>query len=369
MCGLVGVAGNFGVPDEAVFSALLIADSVRGTDSTGAAVLSRTNALNTIKALGNPFGLLDTKAYDREVNGLVSTVFLGHNRYATLGKKTTNNAHPFTFGHICGAHNGTLESWSHAALDELAGEEYDVDSQSIFAAIEKVGIDETAKVMEGAWALSWIDLQRKKLCFWRNDERPLWYAYYGEKMKLAWASKSGMIGFAVDNAGQRLYKGEYYPFVDDTLYEWDIPKLAAAEKDVLVEPEKRDLKGKGGSWSSGYGCGSRLYEWEDDWKPTQITAHPKFALEPVEIFGSEESPYGGVVDEETFQSINKCKCSFCTAPMVFGEEGITIDVVNDVLLCGDCTATVDTVIYVSPVALRGLDTVLKSAAGTPPFTA
>lgn len=376
MCGLVGVAGPLGVFDEAVFTALLIADSVRGTDSTGAAILSKSNAIQIVKALGNPFQLLDTKTFDREVNGLASQVFLGHNRFATLGKKTIVNAHPFQYGSITGAHNGTLESWSHSNLEDLVKESFDVDSQAIFAAIDRVGIDETAKVMEGAWALSWIDQKRKKLCFWKNDERPLWYAFYGDTPRLTWASKSGMIGFAADNAGQHIFKQEYYKFDDDTLYEWDLPLLSSAQKGEIIQPEKRKLAGKAGSWTSGYGCGTSRYSWEEDDFGTSTTGTHSGPFVPdkpsapskLTIYGSEGSPYGGVVSEEEMGAINECACSFCQAPIVYGDEGVVIDLVNDTLLCQDCSPSFDTTIYVSPVALGGLQAVFdKTELNVVPF--
>src|SRR3546814_8848521 len=69
-----------------------------------------------------------------------SLAFVGHNRFATKGKVNDLNAHPFHYGNIVGAHNGTLEKSSWDALDKKLGEDTDVDSQAIITSIATFGI-------------------------------------------------------------------------------------------------------------------------------------------------------------------------------------------------------------------------------------
>src|SRR3546814_3133548 len=105
-----------------------------------------------------------------------SLAFVGHNRFATKGKVNDLNAHPFHYGNIVGAHNGTLEKSSWDALDKKLGEDTDVDSQAIIKSIATFGIEETVPLLQGAWALVWFDMEAQTLNFLRKDERPLLWA-------------------------------------------------------------------------------------------------------------------------------------------------------------------------------------------------
>lgn len=81
---------------------------------------------------------------------------LAHTRHATQGPKTLECAHPFRIGRIIGAHNGCI--WNHEELNKIrkeAGlEEYEVDSQHIFDALDQ---RQDFKHMEGYGAIEWVD--------------------------------------------------------------------------------------------------------------------------------------------------------------------------------------------------------------------
>lgn len=349
MCGIVGIAGGLSYADERIFEALLVADYLRGTDSTGVAAFRKSGEVKVVKRLGHPFNLIGTKEYAGAVNGPATSVLLGHNRYTTSGASSIQNAHPFNFDHITGVHNGTLSWESHGALDKLAGREYPVDSMSLYAALAKVGIDEVAKVLEGAFAMVWIDAKEETLNFWRNDERPLWYCFSKTKKILGWASKHPYLSYGFGSFDIDFETDEkgycFFPFKEDTLYSWEIRDLLSPAKTVAPVPNKRPLKAKGGTpvWMS-YGGSSSWGEWGPSSGGSE-TSNKKRSR--VAMLGSSASPYAGVVLREEFEDISKDGCSFCRNPVLWGSKNIIIDTVNGEILCDTCSPGTSTVVRVT----------------------
>lgn len=189
MCGLVGVAGLFNGKEEKALKELLIVDSLRGVDSTGLAVVPRqAGEARITKDLGDPFQLMDTKGFENLFKGM-NRVAIGHNRYGTMGKAIRANAHPFEFDTLIGAHNGTLKSkWKIPD-----GQKYDVDSQALYAHMDKEGVKDLMQYMEGAWALVWWDKVEETINFLRNKERTLYLAYANDDKCVFWASERWML--------------------------------------------------------------------------------------------------------------------------------------------------------------------------------
>ena len=96
MCGLVGMAGNVVEQDKKALKYLLRFDTVRGEDSTGLAVVTeKDNKIEVHKRVGVPDLLFEEDAaFDAKhiYQGPRGKVFIGHNRYATRGKITDDNA-------------------------------------------------------------------------------------------------------------------------------------------------------------------------------------------------------------------------------------------------------------------------------------
>lgn len=196
MCGLVGVAGHsLDMYHRQMFSLLLLFDHVRGTDSTGAAFVDDNKNIEVVKALGHPFNLFETKKYDTLISKMSNKVLLGHNRYKTIGAANLFNAHPFHYGSIVGAHNGTLTNWRSLDIDYS---NINTDSQAIYTAVNKLGIEETLANIKGAYALTFYDQTNDSMHLIRNTERPLFYAYLDDRKTLVWASEEWMIWAAVD---------------------------------------------------------------------------------------------------------------------------------------------------------------------------
>ena len=188
MCGLVGVAGYIDGAYNKVFKQLLIIDSIRGEHSTGILAVHTNGATNVHKQVGSPFELFDSKALD-ETMKYTCNLLMGHNRYATTGDVVKKNAHPFECGGLIGAHNGTLRN--KYLLKDSA--DYTVDSENLYHHMDEHGVADTLKIVNGAFALSWYDIDEETINFIRNDERPLHGTFSLDMKTLIWASEPWML--------------------------------------------------------------------------------------------------------------------------------------------------------------------------------
>lgn len=206
MCGLVGMAGNLCIKSNKAFRTAQLVDQFRGVHSTGVAFVP-IGAKEVIidKELGVPNNLwAESNLYDNK--GILSRVPLavvGHNRAATIGDVTIDNAHPFKHEHIHGAHNGTLRVYS----DLKGSDKYDVDSKALFHHISEEGARDTWSNFLGAAALSWWDDKEKTINLVRNKERPLHVAYFKKGTAIIWASEEWMIHAALESAGLEVDEG------------------------------------------------------------------------------------------------------------------------------------------------------------------
>ena len=102
MCGLIGYTGQQR-PDLFKVSHILADNDARGGHSSG---IYLNNKLE--KTVGKSSNLL--LKIGKYQNANFKTV-IAHTRYATHGKQTAKNAHPYKYGKIIGAHNGVLDNY------------------------------------------------------------------------------------------------------------------------------------------------------------------------------------------------------------------------------------------------------------------
>lgn len=248
MCGLVGIAGDTTGNWKEVFTELLLIDSVRGAHSTGAGTVGRANLdYKLAKEPGHPYNLFHKKEFEdlMSVNN-ASKVFMGHNRYATIGEHSEGNAHPFAFDQVMGMHNGTLDKWIIKDLHEHAS--YGTDSEAIMSSINEWGVAETAKKMLGAWALVWFDKRDDTLNFLRNDKRPLHYCYSEDRNTLIWASEVEMIQYILGRKGKKSRDNEFWTTTKDTHYSWKVPQAMNKPFDA---PAQTKVEGKSYTYYAG----------------------------------------------------------------------------------------------------------------------
>lgn len=235
MCGLVGVAGNLYKPHIDAFTQLLFVDTLRGQDSTGVAGCDLDGKAALLKSVGPAVDLIDRRGYD-DVVRLTRRVIIGHNRFGTMGGKTKENAHPFAFDEVIGAHNGTVDFASKNRM--IDGNKFGTDSEAIFNNIDIEGPDETIPKLDGAYALVWFNRRYAELNMIRNKERPLHYAYTKDRTVMFWGSEIGMLQWILRRNGID-YDNKIFELPIDKLYTWEVPKGS----DKFAEPAAQEIEG------------------------------------------------------------------------------------------------------------------------------
>lgn len=248
MCGLVGMAGNFIDADKKAFRNLLRFDVVRGEHSTGVATVDKgSEMIHLYKKVGAP-DLLFSAYEDFELNGTYkgpdAKLFIGHNRYATKGAVTDDNAHPFYHGGIVGAHNGTLDT----VFGLKDGNKFAVDSEAIFYTLSQMNDVEAISNIDGAYALTWYDANENKLKVIRNKERPLHWCRRKDSDVIYWASMPWMLELALAYAN--VTHTDVIEFNKDTLYSLDLDFVDNGKAKDMKWSIKQNVKGK--EWASSY---------------------------------------------------------------------------------------------------------------------
>jgi hypothetical protein len=247
------VVGDLFVNDKKAFKFMLEMDTVRGPHSTGIAHITDDFPKNVsiIKDVGTPWDMIGkhTKEFfnhDKDFGHIHgnSIALMGHNRWATVGKVSPDNAHPFLCGNIVGAQNGTIPREYREKLDDW--EFYDTDTEALFANINEYGVENVIPNMSGAWALTWYDKKEDTFNVLRNDERPLVYAWKKGGKVLYYASEAWMIYAATEKYNIEIENDLCYHFDENRHYSWKLGKANGFKRDVetsrilkgFVEPPK-----------------------------------------------------------------------------------------------------------------------------------
>lgn len=206
MCGIVGVIGSIDKRVEGMFKTLLQVDTERGPHSTGVLGVVFDKSSHITKELGTPWDFYKTTDFNVKLQQKLHKALIGHNRWATKGEITKENAHPFKHGNISGVHNGTLRG--QYLLEDF--EKFAVDSDNIFYDMSKNGHESTLKNLYGAFALVWYNENSGDLYVIRNEERPLFYSTSEDKKTMAIASEAIFIEYASIKNNVKMGKPERF---------------------------------------------------------------------------------------------------------------------------------------------------------------
>lgn len=187
MCGIFGVAGVINPQAKRLFDQGLYIDAVRGWGSTGLLTVDPT--AGETEVLKKPVSAADfirIPEYEKTRDHM-RCLWLGHNRAATIGDISEENAHPFEHGDIIGVHNGTLRRgwWKHLGYKE---KEFEVDSDAIFHHMNEHGPEDTIAKLDGDYALVWYNKQEHTMNMIRNSGRPFFYSLTQNRDMLWFAS-------------------------------------------------------------------------------------------------------------------------------------------------------------------------------------
>ena len=252
MCGIFGFAKREGWQSESqmdriedIVSNLTFESVIRGDHSTGFAIASKTDKL-VYKTLKPSDELVCSDEWHNilEKVDVDTTIFLGHVRFATTGAKIKENAHPFVMGSVIGAHNGII--YNHKEIASKIGKNVQVDSEVIFGLLNKKDkYQEVFDLIEGDYALSWIDDDYRVLKLMHEEGRPLHVAYWKKARCLFWASTAEILGTALKDAGLSI-SDTISSLPVDKVYEFDTSNFWNKHQAEFTEVETNN------NWS-GYG--------------------------------------------------------------------------------------------------------------------
>ena len=204
MCGIFGGIKEVNIDKIKILGIL---NESRGTDSSGVfdnKKLTKAVLKFSHFSVDHYEALKDYKGY-----------IVGHTRFATTGKKTERNAHPFTFGNITGVHNGVISNFEALKLTYNCPK-LECDSEIIFYLLNLKGVD-GLKELQGYFAIVYRDSRNPNKLYMLNHHSDLAYTKQNNAIYFASDSTDLETAFTLSNKFIELDK--------DTLYEIDINTL------------------------------------------------------------------------------------------------------------------------------------------------
>ena len=217
-------------------SQMTVFDTVRGDDSTGVYLLGAKGEEYLYKRALAGYDFIRLHNVKTALWKIDPRVAMGHNRAATKGAVNDSNAHPFEFDGIVMTHNGTLNNF-HA----LEGKkDFSVDSEWLCHSIANRGIEETAKLVTGAFALAYLNKETGKFYLITNGERPLHFAFSEDENTMYYSSEGPMMASTCHRNKIDLKDNKYTACKKGVLYEFDVDEpTSVTETEVELHSYKK----------------------------------------------------------------------------------------------------------------------------------
>ncbi len=178
MCGIVGYSGKKNAAPVLLEGLRRL--EYRGYDSAGIAINTK-KGIRSVKVKGKVAGL-EEKLLEKPV---VGSCGIAHTRWATHGKPSVRNAHPFRYNSFAIVHNGIIENWKTLKDDLIkAGYNFTSDTDTevalicfcaLFEKTQSIGkaILQLVKMLKGAYAFLIIDEQNPSTIIGVKNGNPL----------------------------------------------------------------------------------------------------------------------------------------------------------------------------------------------------
>lgn len=181
MCGVYSIIarGKSGLShdDSEVLKQMMLDTVQRGDNSSGLFMTEYQHpeaSPTGVKVLGGPHNIIYNDKLWKDICRNIQVkagAVVGHGRYATKGKVTAQNAHPFQHEHITLVHNGTIHRG--VSYQKKGDVDIDVDSHALAVAMAEKGVAQALAEIHGAYAVIVHDAKEQCIYVARNNERPL----------------------------------------------------------------------------------------------------------------------------------------------------------------------------------------------------
>jgi len=246
MCGIVGLVtkstNGCTAFQQELFAEMLVCDAIRGEDSTGIFAVNNSGNVTYIKLASHPFNLLKTSEYLtlKQDSWNSGRILVGHNRKASSGAISNENAHPFAFGPIVLVHNGFIDNFrSLVHHKEREKNNIEVDSHALTSLLARNDPMKIIPELKGAFVIIWYNATEKKLYFVRNTERP--FSLVDINDGIYFASEKGMLRWLLHRHQAKAEIAEIKPGVLLSLDEnnvWENRPVKLYEKPAVFVPKE-----------------------------------------------------------------------------------------------------------------------------------
>jgi hypothetical protein len=250
MCGIVGIissySNGFSSKEAQALEELIYMDTLRGFDATGIMYADNKKNIQVHKAAMPGFAFLSTKEWKDSRSELIhkGRWAFAHNRAATRGAKTDENAHPFVVNdNIILMQNGTYKG------DHKKHKDTEVDTEACAHVIaESTSISEALKKLNAAFTFVWYNVKESTIYAIHNEDRPLAIGYLKDGGVLL-GSEKDMLALAGSRAGLE-FKNPPYDVKEGQLLSFNMDGDKYKENHQDIEYKYSGAAWDGAEWGS-----------------------------------------------------------------------------------------------------------------------